>query len=151
MRWRELDTFKILEIFWIFLGIFLGGFFWRNLFGGIFREIFLEDFFWRNSLRIFFGNFLGIFCELFRRNFLGGFFGRNFLGGFFWEDIFGRMFWWGIFWEDSTKSYLNIEGIDLFVKILVLSRFCLKEEEEFLSFLNSGSKVRRYLMEKVIM
>ena len=32
------------------------------------------------------------------------------MGGFFWEDFFGR---------NSTKSYLNMEGIDLFVKILV--------------------------------
>ena len=41
---------------------------------------------------------------------MGGFFGRIFFGGFFWEDLFGR---------NSTKSYLSIEGIDLFVKILV--------------------------------
>ena len=32
------------------------------------------------------------------------------MGGIFWEDFFGR---------NSTKSYLNIEGIDLLVKILV--------------------------------
>ena len=46
------------------------------------------------------------------------------LWGDFWEDFFGRIFLGGIFWEDffgrnSTKSYLNIEGIDLLVKILV--------------------------------
>ena len=53
----------------------------------------------------------GIFLvEFFGRNFLGGFFGRMFLGGFLWEDFFGR---------NSTKNYLNIEGIDLLVKILV--------------------------------
>ena len=77
VRWRELDTFKILEIFWeivwklfVFfwnsLGIFFGGFFW-----GIFCwDIFLEKIFGR----IFFG-----------RIFLGGFFMRN-----FWEEFFGR-------------------------------------------------------------
>ena len=64
--WRELDTFKILEIFWEifwkfweflreFFWNFFGGFFWRNLFGGIFWErfygrIFLEEFFGRNYL-----------------------------------------------------------------------------------------------------
>ena len=59
LRWRELDTFKILEIFEkLFeycLGIFWQDFFWRNLFGGI---------------------FLG-------RNYLGGFFCGDFLWGFF--------------------------------------------------------------------
>ena len=53
---------------------------------------------------------------------------EKFFGKIFWEDIFGRIFMGGIFWEDfwedffgrnSTKSQLNIEGIDLFVKILV--------------------------------
>ena len=73
----------------------MGGYFW-------------EDFYVRNFGRIF---FYGIFLvEFLRRNFLGGFFGRIFLGGFFVEDFFGR---------NSTKSYLNIEGIDLLVKILV--------------------------------
>ena len=45
--------------------------------------------------------------EFFERNFLGGFFGRIFLGGFFGEEFFGR-----IFGRNSTKSYLNMEGID---------------------------------------
>ena len=57
VRWKELDTFKILEIFWdifwifldFFLGIFLGGFFWRNILG----EIFLEDFLGRILLEDF--------------------------------------------------------------------------------------------------
>ena len=40
------------------------------------------------------------------------------MGGFFWEDFFGRTFGRN-FGRNSTKSYLNIEGIDLFVKILV--------------------------------
>ena len=61
--------------------------------------------------------------------FFGGFFGRIFLGGFFWEDFFGRIFWED-FWEDcfwrNSLFYFNVEGIDLFVKILDLSRFCLK-------------------------
>ena len=59
----------------------------------------------------FFGEFLGgIFLE--------EFFGRNFFGGFFWEDFFWEDFFWKIFGSNSTKSYLNMEGIDLFVKIL---------------------------------
>ena len=65
----------------------------------------MEDFFWWN----FFGEFFfdGIFLvDFFGRNFLGGFF----LGGIFWEDFFGK---------NSTKIYLHMEGIDLFVKILV--------------------------------
>ena len=36
------------------------------------------------------------------------------MGGIFWED-----FWEDFFGRNSTKSQLNIEGIDLFVKILV--------------------------------
>ena len=58
------------------------------------------------------------------RNLCGGIFWEKCFGRIFWEDIFGRIFMGGIFWEDffgrnSTKSYLNIEGIDLLVKILV--------------------------------
>ena len=54
---------------------------------------------------------------------------EKFFGKIFWEDISGRIFMGGIFWEEfweeffgsrnSTKSYLNIEGIELFVKISV--------------------------------
>ena len=53
--------------------------------------------------------------EFFGKKFLGRFFGRIFLGGFLWEDFFVEDF----FGRNSTKSYLNIEGIDLLVKILV--------------------------------
>ena len=60
--------------------------------------------------------------EFLRRNFLGGFFGRIFMGGIFWEDFFER---------NSTKSYLNIEGIDLLVKILVFVK---------ISYLRKGRK-----------
>ena len=67
----------------------------EDIFGRIFGRIFFTEFFWRN--------FLG---EIFWEDFLGGFLREDFLG----EDFFGR---------NSTKSYLNIEGIDLFVKILV--------------------------------
>ena len=77
---------------------------------------------------------IGIFCT-----FLG------ILGGscwillrFFWR-IFFEDFFGGIFWENflggilcshcqSLLSYLNMEGIDLFVKIL--SEWRSKEEEE---------------------
>ena len=45
------------------------------------------------------------------------FFGRNFLGGFFWEEFFGRNSLFTLL--KSALSYLNMEGIDLFVKILV--------------------------------
>ena len=61
-------------------------------------------------------------------NFSGGFFLTefflwNFVGEIFWEDFFGRNFLGGylggFFGRNSTKSYLNMEGIDLFLKILV--------------------------------
>ena len=53
------------------------------------------------------------------RNFLEGFFGRiffeKFLGGFF-----GGIFFWGVgIICLHCQSYLNMKGIDLFVKILV--------------------------------
>ena len=90
VRWREWDTFKILEIFWKFFGYFweyfgnfLGGFFWRNFFGGIFREIF-------------------------ERIFLGGFFGRIFCEDFFWKTFFWR----------NYLVEINMQGIDVFIKIL---------------------------------
>ena len=59
-------------------------------------------------------NFLGgIFWEeFFGRIFLKEFFGRNFSGGIFWEELFGRNFLF-------TLWYLNMEGIDLYVKIMV--------------------------------
>ena len=47
---------------------------------------------------------------------MGEIFWEDFLGGYFWEDLYGRIFLGG---RNSTKSYLNIEGIDLLVKILV--------------------------------
>ena len=51
-----------------------------------------------------------------------GFFWRNFFGGFFWEDFLGGFFG-RIFWEEFFvyigKVILNMEGVDLFVKILV--------------------------------
>ena len=50
---------------------------------------------------------------------LGGFFLQNFSGGIFWEKFFGRIFWEDFFGRNSKKSYLNIEGIDVLVKILV--------------------------------
>ena len=58
------------------------------------------------------------------------------MGEIFWEDFLGRIFMQGIFWDDfrdnlfrrkSTRSYLNIEGIDLFVKILVFVEILYKE------------------------
>ena len=66
----------------------------------------------------------GILGEIFFDGiFLVEFFGRNLLGGYFWEDFYGNNFWGGLlggfFGRNSTKSYLNIEGIDLLVKILV--------------------------------
>ena len=90
--------------FWEFWGIFFGIF--LEYFG-----IYLE-FIW-NFLEFFlklFENFSeGIFLEeFFWRNFLEGF-----LGGFFWED-----FWEDCIWRNSL-FYFNVEGIDLFVKILV--------------------------------
>jgi hypothetical protein len=62
LRCRELDIFKIFfeKLFGNFLD-FLGEFFSRIFFGGIFLGVFLED---------FWGEFFG-------RIFLGGFFGRN--------------------------------------------------------------------------
>ena len=101
MRCRKLDIFKILGIFWEFFRFFLDFFF--KCFGNFSEGFFLEEFFW--------SNFLG---EIFWKDFLGGFFGRIFfgrifLGGLFLEEIFGR----------NSLFYFNVEGIDLFVKILV--------------------------------
>ena len=48
---------------------------------------------------------------------MGEMFWEDFLGGIFWED-----FWEDFFGRNSTKSHLNIEGIDLFVKILYLRK-----------------------------
>ena len=77
--------------------------------------------------RIFLGGFLGgflIFGRIFLQNFSDGIFWEKFFGRIFWEDIFGRIFMegffcGGFFGRYSRKSYLNMEGIDLFVKILV--------------------------------
>ena len=44
---------------------------------------------------------------------------KEFFGGIFWEKFFGRIFLGGFFGRNSTKSYLNMDEIDLFVKILV--------------------------------
>ena len=75
----------------------MGGHFWEDFYGS--GRIFLAEFFWWNILR------------------------EIYWGGFFWEGIFGRIFMGGLlggfFGRNSAKSYLNIEGIDLFVKILV--------------------------------
>ena len=51
--------------------------------------------------------------------FFGGIFWEKLFGRIFWEDFFGRNFFGRTFERSSTKSYLNMEGIDLFVKILV--------------------------------
>ena len=56
------------------------------------------------------------------------------MGGIFWEKFFGRIFWEDFFGRNSTKSYLNIEGIDLLVKILVFVK---------ISYLRKGRKVGR--------
>ena len=58
--------------------------------------------------------FLEGFLRGFFREFFGGFFGRI----FFLEEFFWRIFR-GFFGRNSTESYLNMERIDLFVKILV--------------------------------
>ena len=71
------------------------------------------EIFWGIVLRIFFE-------ELFLRNFLG----RNLLGGFFWRNSLGGIL---CLYCQSQLSYLNIEGIDLFVKILTKER----RKEEF--------------------
>ena len=69
--------------------------------------------------------------EYFGRNCLGGifwekFFVRNFWVDFFWVEFFRRNFLGGTFWAEFfgrnslfTLWYLNMEGIDLYVKILV--------------------------------
>jgi hypothetical protein len=87
------------------------------------------DLFWE-FLRGFFGELWGIF--------LGGFFWRNCLGGIYWEvflgEIFGRIFWDDCFGRiflgrilclhcQSQLSYLNMAGINSFVKILGKGRW----------------------------
>ena len=63
--------------------------------------------------KIFWGNFLG---EIF----LEGFIRRIFLVGFFWEDCLER----------NSLFYFNVEGIDLFVKILVFVKILSKSKKE---------------------
>ena len=58
------------------------------------------------------------FEEFFWRNFSEGFL-RGFFGEDFWEEFFGR----------NYLSYLNIEGIDLFVKILVFVKILSESKE----------------------
>ena len=45
------------------------------------------------------------------------------MGGFFW----GEEFWEDCFWMNSL-CYLNVEGIDLFVKILVFVKILSKSK-----------------------
>ena len=66
-------------------------------------------------------------------DFLGGLFWRNFFGRIFLEEVFGRNFWEDFFWEDffeSQLSYLNMEGIDFFVKILVFVKILSKSKKD---------------------
>ena len=63
-------------------------------------------------------------------NFFRGIILRNFLVGIFWKDIFGRNFWEELF----GRNFL--EGIDLFVKILVFVKIlsqCTRKEGKFQS------------------
>ena len=54
----------------------------------------------------------------------------NFVGEIFWKNFFGRIFLGGgILCLHFQLSYLIVEGIDFFVKISILSRFCLNGEE----------------------
>ena len=97
------------------VGIFFDFFFLKFLRN--FFEEFLEEFFWRN----FFG---GIFREkFFWRIFLGGFFGR-----IFWEDFFGRIIWRS-FWEEFfwRKSLFTLK-LTCLSRFWFLSRFCLNGE-----------------------
>ena len=73
-------------------------------------------------LKDFFGGFFlaKIFGENFWKDFLGGFFGR-----ILWEDFFLGGFFGGFFWRNSL-CYFNVEGIDLFVKILVFVKILSK-------------------------
>ena len=89
-------------------------------------EFFAVEYFGRNFLGNFFWRiFMGVpnfgrcsFDEIFLVKFFGEIFWED-----FWEDIFGRNFLGGLlggfFGRNSTKNYLNIEVIDLFVKIPV--------------------------------
>ena len=72
MRCRELDTFKIIVIFWNIFGLSLE-FFWNCL--QLSERIFLGVIFWED----FFGE--DFFGRIFWENFLGGFFGRIFSEG----------------------------------------------------------------------
>ena len=72
-------------------------------------------------MRIFFD---GIFLV----EILGEIFWVEFLRGYFWED-----FWEDFFGRNSTKSFLNIEGIDLFVKIWVFVKILGKGRGKFKS------------------
>ena len=65
------------------------------------------------------GEFFG---KLFVRYFLGEIFWRICWEYFFWEEIFGRN---SLF----TGLYFSVEGIDLFVKILVFVKILSKSKE----------------------
>ena len=65
----------------------------------------------------------GIFWRIFGRIFLEGF-----LGGFFWEEFLRRIFWEKFFGRNSL-FYFDVEGIDLFVKILVFVKILSKSKE----------------------
>ena len=75
---------------------------------------------------------------------LGRIFWKDFFGKIFWEKFFGRnflgrFFWGGILWEEFfvyivkvkvCLSYLSMEGIDLFVKILVFVKILSQGKKE---------------------
>ena len=52
----------------------------------------------------------------------------GFFGKIFWEDFLGG-FLGGFFWRNSL-CYFNVEGIDLFVKILVFVKILSKSQKE---------------------
>ena len=82
----------------------------------IFRILeFFSDIVWK-----FFGNCLGFFLE----DFFGRIFWEDFLRGFL-EGLLLEEFFWR-----NYLFYLDVEGIDLFVKILVFVEILSKSKKE---------------------
>ena len=75
--------------------------------------------------------------EFFGSYFLGEFFWEGFFGRTFWDDFFGRIFWEDSFWKIFLRGLFGgflgrkvfyMEGINLFVKILIFVKILSKSK-----------------------
>ena len=86
---------------------------------------------------------MGIVWEFFRRNFFGEIFWEKFFGRIF-RRIFLGGFLGGLFLEEFFVLF-NVEGVDLFVKILIFVKILSKSKEERISILRSAIASTCYL------